>query len=878
MTTVVYWRHALLPQQRHIEQVAACSLHDLDPQWERPYIALRNGQPVLRRDWRQVAADDDIVVFMDAAAIPQGGGGGSNPLNIILNIALMAFAPGLSAGIYEGLFSSGIQLGSLGLSVIRGAVGLIGSALINAIAPPTRGGATTPQQANALASPSPTYNIAAQGNSARLEAAIPEHFGRMLAYPDFAAQPYVEYSGNEQYLYQLLAVGRGEYTIEALRIEDTPLASFPDISYEIIPPNGTLTLFPASVISSIEVGGQELLTSTALGPFVASAPATVANFLAIDLVFPRGLYYANASGGLDSVSATVLIEAQQINDAGTAIGSWLTLGTETVSGATTTPQRRSFRYPAPTPGRYQVRCTRTDVKQTSAQYGHEVDWAGLRAYLVESRVFGDVTLIAMRLRASNNLSLQASRKINVIATRKLPIWNGASWSANTATRSPAWAIAYVCKQMGLTDAQIDLATLLTLASTWAARGDTLDGRVDNFMSFWETLTKLAAAGRAKPYMQGGIIRIMRDQAASIPVALYSMRNIIKGSFNITYLMPTTDTADAVDVGYFDEITWSPRRVRAALTGSSAAKPVKIDLFGVVNRDQAFREGMYQAAANRYRRKIIKFSTEMEGFIPSFGDLIAIQHDLPAWGQGGEVVAWDAPSLTATLSEPLTWATGTHYIALRQRDGSIDGPYAVTAGGLATQVVFSSLPASTPYVGGSEERTHYAFGAAEAYRQPARVISVRPGSLTQVDIECVNEDGNVHTAETGMLTPSPSYSSLGNYTNAPQITGLIARSSITDVAQILLTWQPSPWADHYLIEQANSADGANSNWTRVGDTSANNYSGIAIYGSATKIRVAGVGLAVGPWVTVLFGSSADYMWAADSSTLMWNAVTTTLMWR
>lgn len=875
MTTLITWPHVLTPQKRTVTHVAPCAIADLDPHWQRPYIALRNGQPVLRRDWRQRADADDIIVFIDAAAIPQGGGGGgSNPLNIILQIGLLAISGGLSAGISAGLNFAAEGFGAL---VVRGAVGLIGSALINAIAPPTRGGATTPQQAAALAAPSPTYNLAAQGNSARLEAAIPESFGRMMGYPDFAAQPYVEYSGNEQYLYQLLCVGRGEYSIEALRIEDTPLASFPDITYEVVPPNGTLTLFPASVISSLEVGGQELPTSTILGPFVASAPATVANFLAVDLVYPRGLYYANTSGGLDSVLITVKIEAQQINDSGTAIGSWITLGTETVSGATTTPQRRSFRYTLGTPGRYQVRCTRTDAKQTSAQYGHEVDWSGLRAYLNETRVFGDVTLIAMRMRASNNLSLQASRKVNVIATRKLPIWNGTSWSANTATRSPSWAIAYLCKQVGLTDAQIDLATLLQLDATWAARGDTIDGRFDNFVNFWEAITKIAAAGRAKPYMQGGIMRIMRDQAATVPVALYSMRNIIKGSFSVNYLMPTTDTADAVDVGYFDAATWAPARVRAKLTGSTAAKPVKIDLFGITSRDQAFREGMYHAAANRYRRKIISLQTEMEGFIPSFGDLIAIQHDMPSWGQGGEVVAWDAPSMTATLSEPLTWATGTHYIALRQRDGSIAGPYAVTAGALPTQVVFSDIP-PMPYTGGSEERTHFAFGAAEAYRQPARVLSVRPQSLNTVTIEAVNEDANVHTAETGMLTPSPQYSGLGNYTNAPQIVGLIARSSISDVAHILLTWQPSPWADHYLIEQADNSDATGLNWTRVGDTSANTYSGIAIYGSSTKIRVAGVGLAVGPWATVLFGSSADYMWSSTTSDLMWNAINTTLMWR
>ena len=66
---------------------------------------------------------------------------------------------------------------------------------------------------------------------------------------------------------------------------------------------------------------------------------------------------------------------------------------------------------------------------------------------------------------------------------------------------------------------------------------------------------MAGAGRAKPYMQGGVMRFMRDQQQTIPVALFSMRNIVKGSFSVDYLMPTVDTADAVDVGYFDGIIY-----------------------------------------------------------------------------------------------------------------------------------------------------------------------------------------------------------------------------------------------------------------------------------------------------------------------------------
>lgn len=66
---------------------------------------------------------------------------------------------------------------------------------------------------------------------------------------------------------------------------------------------------------------------------------------------------------------------------------------------------------------------------------------------------------------------------------------------------------------------------------------------------------------------------------------------------------------------------------------------------------------YIAAANRYRRRFITFATEMEGLIPTYGDLIAITHDMPSWGISGEIVGFDSASETMTASVPLPWEGG-----------------------------------------------------------------------------------------------------------------------------------------------------------------------------------------------------------------------------
>lgn len=838
----------------------------LAPDTKQPFIILRNGQAVLRKDWDKPVTDGDLLAVV---LLPQGGNnGGSDPLRIVLMIVVMVvawyYAPAL-AGAFGGTSTGAVAAAQM-------AIGMVGMALVNAMLPTPAASTGSSGGYGDAKSASPTYNLSAQGNTARLGGAIPVQYGRLNLFPDFAASPYVTYEGNEQYLYQLLCIGQGEYDIEQIRIEDSDISSFEEITYEIVGPGETLDLFPAAVSTAGEVSGQEMLTSSPIGPFMANNSGTLANKIAIDVVCPRGLYRANTDGSITTMDIYFSVSAREVDDYGAPVGSWVTIGSEYVIAATSTPQRYTKVYSV-APARYEVQIVRTSGKDTSNMVGHEIVWAGLRSHLVASTTFGNVTLLAMKMRATNNLSAQASRKVNVTCTRKLYQWTGAAWAGPYPTRNPAWAIADACKTVGLPDSRIDLDGLVELASVWDARGDRFDGRFDSTSTFWDSLTKIAQSGRAKPYMQGGIIHVVRDQSVSLPVALYSMRNIQRGSFSINFLTPSEDTADAVQVSYFDSSTWKERTLLCKLPDSSALKPAKVDLFGVVDREQAYREGIYMAAANRYRRTIIKFTTEMEGFIPSYGDLVAINHDMPQWGQHAEVVDWDDGTNTLTLSEPMTWGTGVHYVGLRRRNGSVSGPYVVTAGTSEYKLVLAEAPDFTPYFGQEEERTHISFGWGETWRQLARVISCKPKDEYTVELTCVNEEATVHTADEGVFSPAVNSSQLPATPKAPQIIGLDARSLPGDPTSMLITWNPSPGAEYYIIEQ--SADGQS--WTRTAETRANNFTATALYGSQTIVRVAAVGSVRGSYATFNYALAADYMWNATSTTLMWSADSNS-MWR
>lgn len=1123
MINIVYLENGLTPQLRKEVAVETTSIKNVAPDWSIPYIAFLDGKAILRKDWDHVLEGDHILAFIEADAIPQGGGGGgTNPLRMVLMIAVMVYAPYLATEML-GIEGAAI-LGATGVQAVTAGIAMAGMALVDAIVPVKP---LSTEQQQALAAPSPTYNTQAQGNSARINAAIPEHFGRLRCYPDFAAQPYAEYIDNEQYLYELLCVGRGEYNIETIKIEDTPIQNFNDVSTEIIPPYTVFDSFATKVSNSLEVSGQEVQsfsvmftangttnivvtlanhgftlnsvihvsiagnlykdspivsiggvnpttqtidtftvnigniygTSTGdaivipvVGYFIANAEGTAINALSFDLVAPRGLYHANDSGGLEIVTVYPVIEIREVDNYGNFVagsswqspssnslidlgwGDWSktsidatyiappanTADTEykvtctftattikqtsgptiysygnnysqvvtktfdyttdidytilpyggsieninitgyttevrnkrkvaatSKAAATTTPQRWTLKYSVPN-GRYACRMYRTGTSaaSTDTRTADSFIWAGLRGYYPEStavtfssvdsnsilinytnhgyslgdtvqigfrqtilggagidtviapytittrnsnnsftiyapshagyttttayvyRDHGDVTLLAVKMRASNSLSLQASRKLNVIATRKLPTWSrnpttqAISWGAKTATRSISDAIIYAAKQVGMSDAQIDYEGISNISNSRETLGEHFDGRFDNFVSFWEAITKMSAVIRAKPFLQAGILRIIRDSAVSIPTALFSQRNIVKNSLSINYLLPTEDSAKKVAVKYFDNVNWQPSTVNAYLGPTDPkSTPAVIDMFGITDRTHAYNEGLYHVATNLYRRKLIKFQTEMDGFIPTFGDLIVIQHDLPAWGQSGVVVGWDSATKTLTLSEAPEWFIGqTHYIALRSVTGSLQGddayivtahptdPYKVIIGGSKS---LGAAYSSTPYIGLDKEKTHYAFGPGEAWRQPAKVLTVRPQSFTIVEIECVAEDPAVHTVQ-ALANPVPptNYSNLNAILAASNVTTLYISRVISYPNRIMVSWNPAINAEYYIIEQQDTAD----NWVSVGQASSLNITIDLLVNSGKSIRVAAVtNIGQGIWCTELVPS-------------------------
>jgi predicted phage tail protein len=295
--------------------------------------------------------------------------------------------------------------------------------------------------------------------------------------------------------------------------------------------------------------------------------------------------------------------------------------------------------------------------------------------------FPDVSTVAIRLLASQ--STQGAYKFGVLATRKLPVWNGSAFELQ-ASRNNGWAFfdAVTNPQYGsgVPISKADFNSVVNFAAGCDARGDTFDYAFDSAVAVPDAFDKILTPARARHFWLGDTVSLVRDEWRDVPTMMLTDREIVRNSTQIGFTMLGEEDPDAVIVEYVDEQTWRPAQVQYPPNAfdfvAANAEVKRID--GVVNRSQAFRECAFYYLQSVYRRQTVQIATEYEGRAITFGAVLRVQSELPmAYGYGGAVV--DVSGHALTLSPAPTWDTGPFYIRLRRPNGTFFGPVLVTEG-------------------------------------------------------------------------------------------------------------------------------------------------------------------------------------------------------
>ncbi|QOI69769.1 putative tail protein [Acinetobacter phage DMU1] len=709
--------------------------------------------------------------------------------------------------------------------------------------------------------PDPTYSLSGQKNDFRLMEPIEVNYGRNRVWCTYAAKPFNRFISNDQWLYQLFCVGQGEYQINQLFIEDTVISNYQDVEYEIIPPNQKVTLIETNVETSPEVRDIELFGPneedyTVAGPFTVVSPNRRTKKIEIDLTLPSGLYYTGDKG-LESRTVNAEFEYRAIDDTDTPIGDWQVLFTWTQTWATTTPQRFTIITDVPE-GRYQVRGRRTNDKDSSYRAGNTLKWDSARSIIPDDSTYGNVTLLAVKAKATNNLNNESSARVNVDCTRLLKTRSNGVWSGLVPTRSIAWAFYDIVTNpiygAALPEEYVDIDELERLDGELSAEGRFFDGILRNKTTVWDALNTVAKIARARATINGTMITMVRDKPKTIPQGVFTVDNIVEGSFEWEISMWDPTEADSVEVTYVDPITYLQESMNCKVVESDGLNPEKVDLVGCTDRNIAYRDGMYIAMCKMYKREAIKFKTGLEGILPMYGDLIAVQYPIPSFGQSS--VIYEMYDNLIILEDEMVWtASQQHFVMIRGDNGVGYGPYPVTRGTSDDMLVLSA-PIDINLRDGNREPPIVSFGGSTTFARLCIVEEIAPEGGELVQVSCTNYDPIVFSHDSDMAPPIE----LDDVQPLPDIP-VVRNLNVVKIPEmpdtISVSWDPALGATSYLLEK--SQDGEN--WSTVANINTTSWQ-LQVFKGMLYLRVSGIGAGRGPW-TNWSGEVGDAMGVPQS---------------
>jgi hypothetical protein len=739
----------------------------------------------------------------------------------------------------------------------------------------------TPSAAAANQNGSPVYSLTGKQNQNKKDNAIESPYGRNRIYPAYAATPHNIYAGNDQYQYSLLCLGQGYYDIEALQFDDTAINKFKDVEWEVVDPGEAFTLFPDNVETSPEVAELELFGKNEkehtgwTQPYVVNGPFTKANRIEIDLVLPNGLYSINQeTGAMISQTVQAQFQYQEINDFGAAIGTWKTLkfqrvqivpstrkedirktqysvreySTFSVTLANATPQRFTLSGSVPA-ARYQVRGIRSNPRNRSLQAADGLKWEALRAFLPSVQDYGNVTLVAIKARASNNLNNNAAQKFNVICTRKLPTWHPTTgWTEPVITRSAIWAFVDILKaEYGgrLEDTFIDLEELYAMDQEVAAQSKFFDYIFDAKSNIWEVAKTIARVIRGVPIVNGSRISIVRDIPQTVAKAVFNAYNIIAGTFQWHLSFSTMTNYDGVEVEYMDDQNWKLETMQCLIDNDLGDFCEPIRLSGITDRQRAYSEGLFIRAQQKYGRETLSFKTGIEGNLLSYGDLVLVSHDVPRWGQGGMVLSIDETHTILTLSEPVTFAAGVYKMILRKKDGAAYGPFVVTAGESEYHVVAAApIDMTQFYFDNAHEKPLFQFGLENIESRKCQIVGIKPDSRDTVSLELVPYDDRYYSFDSFDAPPRGSEGVRALEPALPEVASLQVNKIPGTQEFVSVSWTPALGAKSYLLQMSTN----NEDWITVQTQPRVTIHILRVNREYLYLRVAGVNVDTGPFVT------------------------------
>jgi predicted phage tail protein len=693
--------------------------------------------------------------------------------------------------------------------------------------------------------------------------------------------------GDKSYLNILLALGEGEIeSIDNIEINDNPIENFSSIETE--------KRYGSNVQGLIK-NFEDLhnlytvnVNLTKDNPHVYTTIDSDVEAFEVHLRLPSGLYQqSSGSGSISSWSVTYKVEYKLHADP-----DYIDLGETTISEKSRSTLRRVFRKTGLTPGKYDIRLTRTSDDSTLDPLRQgDLTWFQVDEIKTDDLMYPNTALLGLKLLATDQLSGSTPNITSIVKGKKIRVpdirnastpvawddyyWDGENyrllsddtvltWDGVTYvtkySANPVWCVRdfLINSRYGLGEfiSNLNLNDASFLEMSRYCEEKVPDGKgsfekrfrldvvIDSNTKALDLLIQLSATFNAMPVYSGGAISFKIDKK-QLPTQAFGMGNIIKDSF-VQSWKTLKEIPNVIEVQFMDKEKGYRQETVACIDEDSLIqgepmRKAQLRLF-TTQTSYAIRAGRYALKVAKYINRSVSFKAGIDAIACQAGDIISVSHDVPQWGFSGRVKA-GSTTVLVKLDRTVLIEDGKSYkIQARFKDDTLEEKTVTSPQGTFTEVeceAFSRAP---------EDFDVFLFGEVNKVKKDFRVVSIQKEGHYECRIQALEYNENVYD-DSDIILPQNNYSSLSG--EIPSVENLRLTESLVKkqdgtIENSIEVWFEKPTIAGYYVKSFRYAkvylsDNGGQSYAMKGETTGTHFMiiGDIVDGEEYKVKVVSV---------------------------------------
>lgn len=301
----------------------------------------------------------------------------------------------------------------------------------------------------------------------------------------------------------------------------------------------------------------------------------------------------------------------------------------------------------------------------------------------------------------------------------------------------------------------------------------LDVVIDSRVMAMDLISQLSSSFRGLPFYSKGLINLRIDRPVENSTQMFTMGNIIEGSFNQKW-KSDKERHNIVEVQFLDrEKDYSQETIlvideEAFEVRGEDPRTHQLRLF-VTRMSEAIREGRYALKVSKFIEKMITFSTQINALVAQPGDRVDLSHDVPQIGFSGTVLTGSSTT-TVQIDRQVTISPATTYkLRIIFGDDTIEERTVTNSPG-----VTSALTVSLAFTQDPTAYNKYVFGVEEVLVEPFRIVNIERDGADKITLGCVQYIEDVYIDDI-IVIPETKYSALE--TGIPNVTNLFLKQIV-----------------------------------------------------------------------------------------------------